>query len=338
MCYTDCSIRVICVLQVGKTGACLLLLRLLHDLTLSAHGVMVKNEPLAKKYLKRLKDSSAEPLMVKFDPTIQEYFKTKHFSKIYSVLSLHNEGSLEEPEEVTDEEKEGTESKQSAEPKTEAYLSLSFNCAYDPTHSCNGCVLYMCRPHNSSTDTGVIRAEFTIEGPTPAIFAIYIPMSQRKLFDIKTCPVTGKITVQRFILFSDVTPYKKTSKQVITPIFTPTFNRQAHALLNLHHAFVGAQHVHILVMNASQVANYQKVWPNHIILILPEGDKSQGYGPTLYWIKLFATHNYALNCSVLAEQFPSNVDEHVVWPWIIIMNDSCVMWKKSIVEPNGTKR
>ena len=297
---------------------------------------MVKNEPLAKKYLKQLKDSSAEPLMVKFAPAIQEYFKTKHFSKIFSVMSLHSEGS-HEPEEVTDEEKEGGESKQPMEPKTEAYLSLSFNCAYDPTHSCNGCVLYMCRPHNSSTDTGVIRAEFTIEGSNPATFAIYIPMSQRKLFDIKTCPVTGKITVQRFILFSDVT--RKNSKQVITPIFTPTFNRQAHALLNLHHAFVGAQHVHILVMNASQVANYQKVWPNHIILILPEGDKSQGYGPTLYWIKLFATHNYSLNCTAMAEQFSSSkVDPLTVWPWIIIMNDSCVMWKKSIVEPNGTRR
>lgn len=301
---------------------------------------MVKNEPIANKYLKQLRDPSAEPMMIKFDPAIQEYFKTRHFSKIYSVLSLHSEGS-HEPEEVMDEEKDGTKSKQPIEPKTEAYLSLSFNCAYDPTHSCNGCVLYMCRPHNSSTDTGVIRAEFTIEGPTPAIFAIYIPMSQRKLFDIKTCPVTGKITVQRFILFSDITSCKKNSKQVVTPIFTPTFNRQAHALLNLHHAFVGAQHVHILVMNASQVANYQKVWPNHIILTLPEGDKSQGYGPTLYWIKLFATHNYALNCSAIAEQFSSKADQlspTTVWPWIIIMNDSCVMWKKSIVEPNGTRR
>lgn len=303
----------------------------------------MKNEPIAKKYLKQLKNPSAEPAMENFDFEVHEYFKTKHFSKIYSVLSLCNEASTEQPEEVTDEEKDGTEptQQQPVEPKTEAYLSLSFNCAYDPTHSCNGCVLYMCRPHNSSTDTGIIRAEFTIEGPTPVTFAIYIPMSQRKLFDIKTCSVTGKITVQRFILFSDATSYRKNSKQVITPIFTPTFNRQAHALLNLHHAIVGAQHVHILVMNASQVANYQKVWPNHIILILPEGDKSQGYGPSLYWIKLFATHNYTLNCTAMAEQLSSKGDQlspTVVWPWIIIMSDSCVMWKKSIVEPNGTRR
>ena len=302
----------------------------------------MKNEPLAKKHLKQLKDPSAGALTIKFDPVLHEYFKTKHFSKIYSVLSLYSEGSPEQAEEVTDEVKDDNEVKQAVEPKTEAYLSLSFNCAYDPTHSCNGCVLYMCRPHNSSTDTGVIRAEFTIEGPTPATFSVYIPMSQRKLFDIKTCSVTGKISVQRFILFSDVTSsYKKNSKQVITPIFTPTFNRQAHALLNLHHAFVGTQHVHIIVMNASQVANYQKVWPNHIILILPEGDKSQGYGPTLYWIKLFAAHNYALNCAAVAEQMstkPDQLSPSAVWPWIIIMNDSCVMWKKSIVEPNGTRR
>ena len=296
---------------------------------------MVKNEPLAKKYLKQLKDSSEEAQTMKFDPAIQEYFKTKHFSKIFTVLSLNSPGS-HDPKEVTDEEVNDT--KQLVEPKTEAYLSLSFHCAYDPTHSCNGCVLYMCRPQNNSADTGVIRAEFSIDGPTPATFSVYIPMSQRKLFDIKTCPVTGKITVQRFILFSEVRSYRSNSKQVVTPIFTPTFNRQAHALLNLHHAFVGAQHVHILVMNASQVANYQKVWPNHIILILPDGDKSQGYGPTLYWIKLFAAHNYALNCAAVSDQFQSKTDPLTVWPWIIIMNDSCVMWKKSIVEPNGTKR
>ena len=52
--------------QVNKTGAYLLLLWLLHDLTLSAHGVMVKNEPLAKKYLRQLKDSSEEALKIKF--------------------------------------------------------------------------------------------------------------------------------------------------------------------------------------------------------------------------------------------------------------------------------
>ena len=38
-------------LQVDKTSA-YLLLWLLHDLTLSAHRMMVKNEPLAKKYLR----------------------------------------------------------------------------------------------------------------------------------------------------------------------------------------------------------------------------------------------------------------------------------------------
>ena len=148
----------------------------------------------------------------------------------------------------------------------------------------------------------------------------------------------GRLQCNVSFLFSEARSYRSNSKQVVTPIFTPTFNRQAHALLNLHHAFVGAQHVHILVMNASQVANYQKVWPNHIILILPDGDKSQGYGPTLYWIKLFAAHNYALNCAAMTDQFPSKTDPLTVWPWIIIMNDSCVMWKKSIVEPNGTKR
>ena len=49
------------------------------------------------------KDSSEEALTIKFDLAIQEYFKSKHFSKNYSVLSLSSPGS-HNPEEVTDKE------------------------------------------------------------------------------------------------------------------------------------------------------------------------------------------------------------------------------------------
>uniref|UniRef100_A0A3Q3WKA4 GREB1-like protein n=1 Tax=Mola mola TaxID=94237 RepID=A0A3Q3WKA4_MOLML len=110
---------------------------------------------------------------------------------------------------------------------------------------------------------------------------------------------------------------------VKSPIFTPTTGRQEHGLLNIFHAMEGADHLHILVVKQYEMPHYRKYWPNHILLVLPATFNSAGVGAARFMIKELSYHNLELERNRLEEQ---GVKRQDVWPFIVMMDDSCVLW------------
>ncbi|KAK7945463.1 hypothetical protein WMY93_001191 [Mugilogobius chulae] len=108
-----------------------------------------------------------------------------------------------------------------------------------------------------------------------------------------------------------------------SPIFTPTTGRQEHGLLNLFHAMEGNNHLHILVVKHFEMALYRKYWPNHILLVLPAMFNNAGIGAARFMIKELSYHNLELERNRLEEQ---GVKRQDVWPFIVMMDDSCVLW------------
>ncbi|KAL0966250.1 hypothetical protein UPYG_G00292930 [Umbra pygmaea] len=108
-----------------------------------------------------------------------------------------------------------------------------------------------------------------------------------------------------------------------SPIFTPTTGRQEHGLLNIFHAMEGAAHLHILVVKQYEMQLYRKYWPNHILLVLPAVFNSAGVGAARFMIKELSYHNLELERNRHEEQ---GVKRQDVWPFIVMMDDSCVLW------------
>lgn len=109
-----------------------------------------------------------------------------------------------------------------------------------------------------------------------------------------------------------------------SPIFTPTTGRQEHGLLNIFHAMEGTTHLHILVVKQFEMPLYRKYWPNHILLVLPAMFNSAGVGAARFMIKELSYHNLELERNRMEEQ---GVKRQDVWPFIVMMDDSCVQWK-----------
>uniref|UniRef100_A0A3Q3MQX2 GREB1 like retinoic acid receptor coactivator n=1 Tax=Mastacembelus armatus TaxID=205130 RepID=A0A3Q3MQX2_9TELE len=115
----------------------------------------------------------------------------------------------------------------------------------------------------------------------------------------------------------------KDSDRLKSPIFTPTTGRQEHGLLNIFHAMEGATHLHVLVVKQIEMPHYRKYWPNHILLVLPAMFNNAGVGAARFMIKELSYHNLELERNRLEEQ---GVKRQDVWPFIVMMDDSCVLW------------
>uniref|UniRef100_A0A8C2BSJ2 GREB1-like protein n=1 Tax=Cyprinus carpio TaxID=7962 RepID=A0A8C2BSJ2_CYPCA len=117
-----------------------------------------------------------------------------------------------------------------------------------------------------------------------------------------------------------------------SPIFTPTTGRQEHGLLNIYHAMEGAEHLHILVVKQYEMPLYRKYWPNHILLVLPAMFNNSGVGAARFMIKELSYHNLELERNRQEEQ---GVKRQDVWPFIVMMDDSCVLWNTHQPGPEG---
>ncbi|KAJ8408182.1 hypothetical protein AAFF_G00264100 [Aldrovandia affinis] len=108
-----------------------------------------------------------------------------------------------------------------------------------------------------------------------------------------------------------------------SPIFTPTRGRHEHGMLNIFHATEGAAHLHILVVQECEMSLYRKYWPNHILLVLPAVFNSSGVGTARFLIKEMSHHNLEQERIRQEAQGRRRKD---VWPFIVMMDDSCVLW------------
>ncbi|KAG9336287.1 hypothetical protein JZ751_002634, partial [Albula glossodonta] len=200
-------------------------------------------------------------------------------------------------------------------------IKLSKYAAYNTYHHCEQCHQYMGFSPRYQLYESTLHA-FTFShlllGQEIQLYFI-IPKSKEHHFSFSQ--PGGQLESMRLPLTSDWNP-----NCIKSPIFTPTSGRHEHGLFNLYHAMDGATHLHILVIKEYEMAVYKKYWPNHIMLVLPTVFNGAGIGAAHFLIKELSYHNLELERSRQGSR-PQDV-----WPFIILTDDSCVMWNSVNVD------
>uniref|UniRef100_A0A8C9YE64 Growth regulating estrogen receptor binding 1 n=1 Tax=Sander lucioperca TaxID=283035 RepID=A0A8C9YE64_SANLU len=197
-------------------------------------------------------------------------------------------------------------------------IKLSKYAAYNTYHHCEQCHQYLgFNPRYQMYESTLHAFTFThlLLGEEIQLYFI-IPKSKEHYFSFSQSG--GQLESMRLPLTSDWSP-----DCIKSPIFTPTTGRHEHGLFNLYHAMDGASHLHILVVKEYEMAVYKKYWPNHIMLVLPTVFNGAGIGAAHFLIKELSYHNLELERSRRLEGGGPAGD---VWPFIILADDSCVMW------------
>ncbi|XP_045065103.1 protein GREB1 [Coregonus clupeaformis] len=199
-----------------------------------------------------------------------------------------------------------------------ARIKLSKYATYNTYHHCEQCHQYMgFNPRYQMYESTLHAFTFShlLLGEEIQLYFI-IPKSKQHHFSFSQ--PGGQLESMRLPLTSDWNP-----DCIKSPIFTPTTGRHEHGLFNLYHAMDGAAHLHILVIKEYEMSIYKKYWPNHIMLVLPTVFNGAGIGAAHFLIKELSYHNLELERSRRLEGGgpPGNV-----WPFIIVSDDSCVMW------------
>ncbi|XP_030629568.1 protein GREB1 [Chanos chanos] len=208
-----------------------------------------------------------------------------------------------------------------------ARIKLSKYAAYNTYHHCEQCHHYMgFNPPYQLYESTLHAFTFShlLLGEEIQLYFI-IPKSKEHHFSFSQSG--GQLESMRLPLTSDWNP-----DCIKSPIFTPTTGRHEHGLFNLYHAMDGASHLHILVVKEYEMAVYKKYWPNHIMLVLPTIFNGAGIGAAHFLIKELSYHNLELERSRRVEHGSRPQD---VWPFIILADDSCVMWNSVEVDPKS---
>ncbi|XP_029948025.1 protein GREB1 [Salarias fasciatus] len=197
-------------------------------------------------------------------------------------------------------------------------IKLSKYAAYNTYHHCEQCHQYLgFNPRYQMYESTLHAFTFTHVSLGEEIQLYFIiPKSKEHYFSFSQ--PGGQLEGMRLPLTSDWSP-----DSIKSPIFTPTTGRHEHGLFNLYHAMDGASHLHILVVKEYEMAVYKKYWPNHIMLVLPTVFNGAGIGAAHFLIKELSYHNLELERSRRLEGGGPAGD---VWPFIILADDSCVMW------------
>uniref|UniRef100_A0A8D2JA07 GREB1 like retinoic acid receptor coactivator n=1 Tax=Varanus komodoensis TaxID=61221 RepID=A0A8D2JA07_VARKO len=195
-------------------------------------------------------------------------------------------------------------------------MMLTKYAAYNTFHHCEHCHQYMdINPSMSDSTLHAFTFSSSMLGEEIQLHFI-IPKSKESYFVFSK---QGKhLESMRLPLVSD-----KNLNAVKSPIFTPSSGRHEHGLLNLYHAMEGINHLHLLVVKEYEMPLYRKYWPNHIMLVLPGMFNNAGVGAARFLIKELSYHNLELERNRLEEL---GVKRQCVWPFIVVMDDSCVLW------------
>ncbi|XP_037661426.1 GREB1-like protein isoform X5 [Choloepus didactylus] len=302
--------------QVGKTGSYLQFLRILFRMLIRLLEVDVYDEEEINTDHgegDEVRQAEAEPW-----PDIESFSKmpfdlSVHDPK-YSVMSLVYTEKLAEVKQEAIKESQVEESKK----RETVSMMLTKYAAYNTFHHCEQCHQYMDFTSASQMSDSTLHA-FTFSssmlGEEVQLYFI-IPKSKESHFVFSK---QGKhLESMRLPLVSD-----KNLNAVKSPIFTPSSGRHEHGLLNLFHAMEGISHLHLLVVKEYEMPLYRKYWPNHIMLVLPGMFNNAGVGAARFLIKELSYHNLELERNRLEEL---GVKRQCVWPFIVVMDDSCVLW------------
>uniref|UniRef100_H0X806 GREB1 like retinoic acid receptor coactivator n=1 Tax=Otolemur garnettii TaxID=30611 RepID=H0X806_OTOGA len=302
--------------QVGKTGSYLQFLRILFRMLIRLLEVDVYDEEEINTdhgESSEVSQSEGEPW-----PDIES------FSKMPFDVSVHDPKyslmSLVYTEKLAGVKQEVIKEYKVEEPKKRETVSMMLTkyAAYNTFHHCEQCHQYMDFTSASQMSDSTLHA-FTFSssmlGEEVQLYFI-IPKSKESHFVFSK---QGKhLESMRLPLVSD-----KNLNAVKSPIFTPSSGRHEHGLLNLFHAMEGISHLHLLVVKEYEMPLYRKYWPNHIMLVLPGMFNNAGVGAARFLIKELSYHNLELERNRLEEL---GVKRQCVWPFIVVMDDSCVLW------------
>ncbi|XP_075388809.1 GREB1-like protein isoform X2 [Tenrec ecaudatus] len=302
--------------QVGKTGSYLQFLRILFRMLIRLLEVDVYDEEEINtdpSESSAVSQARGEPW-----PDIESFSKmpfdvSVHDAK-YSSMSLVYTEKLAG---VKQEEIKESKVEESRKRETMSMMLTKY-AAYNTFHHCEQCHQYMDFTAASQMADSTLHA-FTFSssmlGEEVQLYFI-IPKSKESHFVFSK---QGKhLESMRLPLVSD-----KNLNAVKSPIFTPSSGRHEHGLLNLFHAMEGTSHLHLLVVKEYEMPLYRKYWPNHIMLVLPGMFNNAGVGAARFLIKELSYHNLELERNRLEEL---GVKRQCVWPFIVVMDDSCVLW------------
>ncbi|KAL4623357.1 GREB1-like protein [Arapaima gigas] len=300
--------------QVGKTGAYLQFLRILFRMLIRLLEVDVYDEEELQTGLPEesdIKDTQWPDVEVfeklPFDLCLRDP-KFRRASPVYSE-------NMPKPLKGTDDY-QNLDIKQDAPAKRNTVsVMLTKFAAHNAFHHCEECHRYSENsPATEVSDCMVHVFSFHSSGLDEEVkLHFIIPRAKEQHFVFS--PHDGLLESLRLPLISDPA---QDPGQVKSPIFTPTTGRHDHGLLNLFHAMEGTPHLHILVVKDYEMPLYRKYWPNHILLVLPASFNSAGVGAVRLAIKELSYRNLELERERQKEQG--------VWPFVVMMDDSCVLW------------
>ncbi|XP_045637876.1 GREB1-like protein isoform X2 [Ursus americanus] len=313
--------------QVGKTGSYLQFLRILFRMLIRLLEVDVYDEGeinTGHSESNEVSQSEGEPW-----PDIES------FSKMPFDVSVHDPKyslmSLVYTEKLAAVKQEAIKDVKAEEPRKRGTVSMMLTkyAAYNTFHHCEQCHQYMDFTSASQMSDSTLHA-FTFSssmlGEEVQLYFI-IPKSKESHFVFSK---QGKhLESMRLPLVSD-----KNLNAVKSPIFTPSSGRHEHGLLNLFHAMEGISHLHLLVVKEYEMPLYRKYWPNHIMLVLPGMFNNAGVGAARFLIKELSYHNLELERNRLEEL---GVKRQCVWPFIVVMDDSCVLWNVHSVQDQSSQ-
>ncbi|KAM6457238.1 GREB1-like protein isoform 7-T9 [Liasis olivaceus] len=209
-------------------------------------------------------------------------------------------------------------------------MMLTKYAAYNTFHHCEQCHQYMdINPSAPISDSTLHAFTFSSSMLGEEIqLHFIIPKSKENYFVFSK---QGRhLESMRLPLVSD-----KNLNTVKSPIFTPSSGRHEHGLLNLYHAMEGISHLHLLVVKEYEMPLYRKYWPNHIMLVLPGMFNNAGVGAARFLIKELSYHNLELERNRLEEL---GVKRQCVWPFIVVMDDSCVLWNSHTAQEQSSSQ
>ncbi|XP_067873704.1 protein GREB1 [Heterodontus francisci] len=302
--------------QVGKTGAYLQFLSILSRMLIRLMEVDIYDEEEINHKAKE--DSALQQKAILLWPDLES------FSKLLFDYTVHDP-KYEDASPVYSRDLASNKGYNTNKKEDDIYLRrhttrmrLSKYAAYNTYHHCEQCHEYMgfnprCQPYDSTLHAFTFSCSMLGE---EIQLHFIIPKSKEHNF-IFSQP-GGQLESMRLPLVTD-----KNSDWIKSPVFTPTTGRHEHGLFNLYHAMDGASHLHVLVIKEYEMAVYKKYWPNHIMLVLPSIFNNSGVGAAHFLIKELSYHNLELERN-RQEELGSKPQD--VWPFIVIADDSCVMW------------
>ncbi|KAM6150075.1 protein GREB1 [Erethizon dorsatum] len=314
--------------QIGKTGAYLQFLSNLSGMLLRLTEVDVYDEeeintgPQEEPEWHYAQLSDAWPDLELFRKMPFDYIIHDPKYEDASLICAHHQG-------VKSEDRGTRRPEDPPVRRQTARMRLSKYAAHNTYHHCEQCRHYLGSHPRYQLYESTLHAfafSYSMLGEEIQLHFI-IPKSKEHHF-VFSQP-GGQLESMRLPLVTD------TSEECVkSPTFTPTTGRHEHGLFNLYHAMDGASHLHVLVVKEYEMAIYKKYWPNHIMLVLPSIFNSAGVGAAHFLIKELSYHNLEVERS---RQEELGIKPQDIWPFIVIADDSCVMWNAVDVDCSGER-